>query len=104
METNWRLRADARMVDIGKRDLVVQLETGPCQSTAAPATLNENGGLIDHIIISSDEPFAAPRHQTIPQKLSSIVVIFCHYLCAVGCTSEPGGPGNQRFLESKQSG
>jgi len=76
METNWRLRADARIVDIGKRDLAVQLEIGPCQCTAVPAALNENSGLIDDIIISPEEPFAASWHHAILQELSSIVVIF----------------------------
>jgi len=108
METNWRLPADIRMVDIGERNLAVQLEPESRQSTAAPHPLNGNSGPIDDIIISPVDPFAAFRHQTILQELS----LYCPHLfgptpsvpCAVGCTSEPGGPGNPRALESRQRG
>ena len=76
METKRRLRADARIVDIDKRDLAVQLETGSRQNTVAPAPLSENSGLIDNIIISPDKRFASPGHRAFSQELSSIIVIF----------------------------
>ena len=54
METNRRLRAGVRRVDVGTWDLSVHLEARPCQINAAPAPLHEKGGLIDDIIISPD--------------------------------------------------
>ena len=54
METNGRLRAGVRWVDVGRWHLAVHLETGPCLITAAPAPFHEKGGLIDDIIISPD--------------------------------------------------
>jgi hypothetical protein len=54
METNRRLRAGVRWVDVGRRDLSVHLGARPCQINAAPAPLHEKGGLIDDIVVSPD--------------------------------------------------